>query len=86
MGGEPLCPENEFLTCLVIKTVKEKLPDTKIYLYTGYIYEDIKSHLTPRLEQILEMTDVIIDGPFIESERDISLFMRGSRNQRIIRI
>jgi len=39
MGGEPLCQENSFLTLLIIKTVKEKLPDTKIYIWTGYMLE-----------------------------------------------
>lgn len=43
LGGEPLCPENEFLTYLVISTVKKKLPETKIYIWTGYLYEDLLS-------------------------------------------
>ena len=42
MGGEPLCPENSFLTNLVIQTAKEKVPDLKVYLWTGYLYEDLK--------------------------------------------
>lgn len=42
MGGEPLCPENCFLTNLVIQTAKEKIPNLKIYLWTGYLYEDLK--------------------------------------------
>ena len=42
MGGEPLCPENLFLTNLVITTVKKELPDTKIYLWTGYLYDDLR--------------------------------------------
>ena len=41
MGGEPLCSENEFLTLLVIKTVKEKLPNIPIYIWTGYFYEEL---------------------------------------------
>ena len=81
-GGEPLCPQNEFLTLLVIKTVKEKLPDTKIFVWTGYYFDDIPQ--TPHNKQILEMIDCIIDGPYIHEERDITLPMRGSRNQSII--
>lgn len=84
LGGEPLSPENEFLTYLVIKTVKEKLPDTEIYLWTGYVYEDLKRNTRPHLGLILEQVDVLIDGPYIEAKRDITLPLRGSSNQRII--
>jgi anaerobic ribonucleoside-triphosphate reductase activating protein len=84
MGGEPLCPENEFLTLLVIKAVKEKLPDTKIYIWTGYYYDYLLKHGTTHMSQILEMTDVLIDGPYIETMRDTTLQMRGSSNQNII--
>jgi anaerobic ribonucleoside-triphosphate reductase activating protein len=84
MGGEPLCAENLFLTHLVIKTVLEALPKTKVYIWTGYLYEDLQKTTDTRLKNILQLTDVLVDGPFIESERDITLQMRGSRNQRII--
>ena len=84
MGGEPLCEENTFLTYLVIQEVKKHLPDTKIYIWTGYYYKDLlKSHNT-RVAQILELTDVLIDGPYVERLRDITLPMRGSSNQSII--
>lgn len=81
-GGEPLCVENEFLTLLIIKTVKEKFPDVKIYIWTGYYFNSLPN--TPYIKQILELTDCLIDGPYIEDERDITLPMRGSRNQNII--
>lgn len=84
MGGEPLCQENSFLTYLVIKTVKEKLPNTKVYIWTGYYYEDLLKKHDPRIVQILELTDVLIDGPYVEKLRDITLLMRGSSNQSII--
>lgn len=84
MGGEPLCQENSFLTYLVIKTVKEKLPNTKVYIWTGYYYEDLLKKHDPRIAQILELTDVLIDGPYVEQLRDITLPMRGSSNQSII--
>lgn len=84
MGGEPLCQENSFLTYLVIKTVKEKLPDTKVYIWTGYYYEDLIKRRDIRIPQILELTDVIIDGPYVEQLRDITLPMRGSSNQSVI--
>ncbi len=84
MGGEPLCPENLFLTYMVIKAVKDALPDTKVYIWTGYLYERLIKREDSRTNQILELADVLIDGPFILAERDINLAMRGSRNQRII--
>ena len=86
MGGEPLCPENQFLTQLVISTIKEKYPDIKVYIWTGYLYEDLLASSSSKLENILSITDVLIDGPYIQEERDITLAMRGSRNQRIIEL
>jgi anaerobic ribonucleoside-triphosphate reductase activating protein len=85
LGGEPLCPENLFLTDLIIKTVKEEYPDTKIYLWTGYIYENLDKENT-YIKDILDKIDILIDGPFIEAEKDLSLTMRGSRNQRVIEL
>lgn len=83
MGGEPLCPENQFLTNLIINSVKEKLPDTKIYLWTGYCLEDLDMG-NNRIKSILEQVDCLIDGPYDKTKRDVSLFMRGSSNQRIL--
>ena len=83
MGGEPLCPENQFLTNLIINAVKEKLPDTKIYLWTGYYLEDLDMS-NNRIKSILEQVDCLIDGPYDKTKRDVSLFMRGSSNQRIL--
>lgn len=84
MGGEPMCSENLFLTHMIIKAVKDALPNTKIYIWTGYLYEDLIKRSDSHTTQILELADVLIDGPYIETERDVTLPMRGSRNQRII--
>ena len=84
MGGEPLCDENAFLTYLVIKEVKSKVPEAKVYIWTGYTYEELLYRQHPQVRGALELADVLIDGPYIEAERDITLEMRGSRNQRII--
>lgn len=83
MGGEPMAEENMFLTHLVINEVKRALPDTKIYLWSGYTLEELEKRSDNRTAAILSSIDCIIDGPYIESERDITLPMRGSRNQRI---
>ena len=84
MGGEPLCDNNAFLTALVIEEVKKALPDIKIYIWSGYTYEKLLESHHPQVRSVLQKADVLIDGPYIEAERDVSLPMRGSRNQRII--
>ena len=83
MGGEPLCPENEFLTKLVIYEVKKIIPDVKIYLWTGYKIEELENK-SNHIQDILNNIDYLIDGPYIQSLRDTTLKMRGSSNQRII--
>lgn len=85
LGGEPLCRDNLFLTRLLVSTVKEKSPYTKIYVWTGYIYEHLLENPSPHLRDILGNIDCLIDGPYIESLKDINLEMRGSSNQRIIK-
>ena len=65
MGGEPLCSENLFLTTLLIKTVKDKYPEIKIYLWTGYLYEDLVKKNESKINWILDTIDYLIDGPFI---------------------
>ena len=86
MGGEPLAEENLFLTYLIIKTVKEKAPKTPIYIWTGYTYEQLIKKDNYRIKQIFELSNFLIDGPYIDSLRDITLNMRGSSNQRIINL
>ena len=84
MGGEPLCPENIFLVSMIILKVREIYPDIKIYLWTGYTYEELLTRLEPKIQVILDNIDYLIDGPFILEQRDITLPMRGSANQRIL--
>lgn len=84
MGGEPLCEENAFLTNVVIREVKHKVPEAKIYIWSGYTYEELLKKSDPHVLSSLELADYLIDGPYIEAERDLTLEMRGSRNQRII--
>ena len=83
-GGEPLCPENQFLTYMVIKAVKDNCPDTRIYVWTGYTIDELNNFSNPKVKEILSMIHCLIDGPYIQEQRDITLPMRGSRNQNII--
>ena len=66
MGGEPMCEQNLFLTCLVLQNVKLHFPQVKIYLWTGYYYEDLLKMTDPKVKMILDMTDILIDGPYEE--------------------
>ena len=83
MGGEPLCPENEFLTMLVVLEVKARVPDLQIYLWSGYTLDELM-HRGKRVKDILQQVDFLIDGRFEEKLKDTSLKMRGSSNQQII--
>lgn len=84
LGGEPLCEENIPLTDAILFRVGIEVPNAKIFVWTGYTYEDLINKNNFRMHSILEMTDYLIDGPYIESKRDVTLPMRGSSNQRII--
>lgn len=84
MGGEPLCPDNLFLSCLLISEIKAKSPETKIYVWTGYELDDLLKTSDKKLITILENSDYLITGPYVQELRDITLFMRGSSNQKII--
>ena len=79
LGGEPLCQENFLLTVILAAYVKETYPSRQIYLWTGYDFlKDFKNSV------ITEYVDVVIDGPYVEKERDITLPLRGSKNQRVL--
>lgn len=83
LGGEPLdtYDKRDFLR-LLIKVVKQKFPNIKIFLWTGYTYNQLEEILD--IGYILQNIDYLIEGPFILEERDITLKWRGSRNQNII--
>lgn len=86
MGGEPLCPENLFLSCLLVSEVKKRSPETKIYVWTGYTYDDLIKLSDKKIDTILNTIDCLIAGPYIESLRDITMLMAGSTNQKIIKL
>lgn len=84
MGGEPLCPQNEFLTMLIIIEIRERLPKIPIYVWTGYTLEELQHRSSKHLKEILNSINFLIDGPYKEELKDTTLPMRGSSNQRII--
>lgn len=79
-GGEPFC-QPEPLAALAKRIHARKLDITT---YTGYVYETLLARRDPGIDALLSETDVLIDGPFLEREKDLTLIFRGSRNQRVI--
>ena len=90
LGGEPFEPENQKELAGLLKRVRETYPDKDIWCYTGYLYDvDLSKGgkvYTEVTEEMLSYIDVLVDGEFIEEEKDVTLVFRGSRNQRIIEI
>lgn len=93
LGGEPLADENVLDIMRLINRIKTECPDKKIWCYTGYTWEQIFPIVNPYLNLTqAEMTrqnavkncDILVDGRFVEEEKDLSLEFRGSKNQRII--
>ena len=80
LGGDPFEPENIDMVTAICETIRKVNPLKTIWIYTGYLYEDLKDL------EIMRYIDVLVDGPFIEDLKDISLQFRGSSNQRIIDI
>ena len=81
-GGHPLDPRNAPKVLEIVKRVKMVFPNKDIWIYSGYVWEDIIKDET--LREILKYTDVLVDGAYIDELRDISLPFRGSSNQKII--
>lgn len=77
-GGDPLHPFNREEVARLIKKVRENLPNKTIWLYTGYLFDEIKDF------EGIPYLDVLIDGEFIEELKDERLHWVGSSNQRII--
>ena len=83
LGGEPLAPQNIDMTWEVIDAVRHAYPHITVTLWTGYTYEALMVAPDETLLNILNAIDILIDGPFIEAEKDLTLKLRGSRNQHI---
>ena len=88
LGGEPFEEENQEALLPFMKKVKSLYPDKNVWAFTGYIYDkDLilggRKH-TKDTDDLLSLIDVLVDGPFIEEQKDITLKFRGSINQRIL--
>ena len=77
-GGDPLFPGNRDAVAELIGEIKMRFPEKTIWLYTGYLWEDVKD--LPGISQV----DVLVEGPYVEALRDTTLHWKGSSNQRVI--
>ena len=80
LGGDPMHPKNREEVIKLIRKFKEVYPNKTVWLWTGYLIEDI-------FEDLIDSgIDVIVDGPFVEDLKDLRLKYRGSSNQRVINL
>ena len=90
LGGEPMEPENRRTVLGLLKKVRENYPEKDIWCYTGYDYEkDLLCWAAleepgGEVRQLLSLIDVLVDGEFVEEEKNLRLAFRGSENQRLI--
>lgn len=88
LGGEPFEAENQPTLTAFLERVKKEVPSKTVWCYTGFIFDKEllgnSRAVTPYTLKMLSMIDVLVDGRYIEKEKDISLEFRGSANQRII--
>ena len=89
LGGEPMEPDNQRALLPLIRAFKSAYPQKDLWIYSGYTFdtdlaEGGKAHCEAT-DEILSMTDILVDGEFMIDLKNISLRFRGSENQRIIR-
>ena len=81
-GGDAMHPRNAADLIPFVKIAKELLPEKNIWCYTGYLLENILNN--PVQKELLDLVDVLVDGPFVKELADPSLKFRGSSQQRIL--
>ena len=90
LGGEPFEPENQKTLTGLLKQIRKECPDKDIWCYSGYCYDtDMQPGgkvFTEDTRELLSLIDILVEGPFIEEQRDLTLMFRGSRNQKIRRL
>lgn len=84
LGGEPLCNENLDFVLDIITSVRIAYPNIKIYIWTGYTFDELIMRQDNRITEILKRANILIDGRYDEKLRDTTLKLRGSSNQQII--
>lgn len=89
LGGEPFEPANQAALLPLVREARRRYPGKSIWAYTGFVLPDLlpggKAHIL-ETEELLASIDVLVDGPFVQERKDISLAFRGSSNQRVINL
>ena len=90
LGGEPFEPDNQRALLPLLREFRARFPQKDVWAWTGCVYERelLKdSHWRCEVtDELLSLIDTLVDGPFIEAQKDISLRFRGSSNQRILNL
>lgn len=86
LGGEPLCDENKEFVLSIIEDVRKAFPHIKIFVWSGYTYNELLERKDETINKILYNIDILIDGKYEEDKRDLTLKLRGSSNQNIINL
>jgi len=85
LGGEPFEPRNQADVVKLLRRIRRELPEKSIWAFSGYLFEkDMLSGRIGDVSEYLSHLDVLVDGPFIQAKKNLSLRFRGSENQRII--
>ena len=88
LGGEPFDPRNQPAIVELLRQIKAKYPEKSIWAFSGYLFD--KDILPGRLgdpaitREYLSYLDVLVDGPFVQAKKNLTLRFRGSENQRLI--
>ena len=90
LGGEPFEPDNQRALLPLLRRVRAAYPGKEVWCYSGYILEtELWRDSRARCEytdEMLSLIDVLVDGPFIQEQKDLNLRFRGSANQRILNV
>ena len=85
LGGEPFEPQNQGAVAQLLRRIKKEMPEKSIWAFSGYLFDkDILSGRLGDCSEYLSYLDVLVDGPFVEAKKNLSLRFRGSENQRLI--
>ena len=85
LGGEPFEPQNQSAVVQLLRKIKKEMPEKSIWAFSGYLFDkDILSGRLGDCSEYLSYLDVLVDGPFVEAKKNLSLRFRGSENQRLI--
>lgn len=83
-GGDPMYSAKDVIG--FVESAKKQLNNINVWCYTGFNFEELVISTDIYIKTLLELCDVIVDGEFIEEQKDVTLSFKGSRNQRVINV